>query len=271
MKCIILSILLLSPCLVSAQDEILDDVQKILTDLKDTSLAIQVLRAAVSEDNSNWTYLYNLGLLYHQTGRSAQALPYFEQAIRLDSIRVQPMYYIGNYYFEKGDMERATRFYSLYLSGDVDNREIRYKRAEAWMSLKDYYSAISDWSYLIDLEQSADLFFNRGLSRLALNDLEGSALDFEKVIALDEEYINAYYYLGLSYYQSYLYKKAENQWKQVLKIDDEITNAHYQLAILYLKKKKKSKACVHLLRAYEQGWQPADDTETELLEYCKGK
>jgi hypothetical protein len=56
---------------------------------------------------------------------------------------------------------------------------------------KDYYGALDDYSKAIELEPDfAEAYFNRGLTRIYLNDINGGALDLSKAgeLGIQEAY-----------------------------------------------------------------------------------
>ena len=62
----------------------------------------------------------------------------------------------------------------------------------------DYQGSLQDYNIAIQIEpNSPDPYYNRGLTRQALNDLTGAMADFSQAIALDPNYVFAMYDRGL--------------------------------------------------------------------------
>ena len=55
----------------------------------------------------------NIGNVYFMKGDTISALPYFEQCIQLNSNNKFLNSFLANYYKEKGDLEKANKYYDL--------------------------------------------------------------------------------------------------------------------------------------------------------------
>lgn len=250
-----------------AQENVLGEFRLLLS-AGDTVNAMFMLERELMENDDNWTLRYNLALLQLTARDTTSAINNFEKIVEQNDTFLDPCYYLGNYYFEQDSVRKSEYYYSLYLSTSPDNMEVRHKRAQSNMRLGDYYSAITDWSYLAKLDSNPDIIFNRGLSRLSLNDLEGAIDDFSNVIEMDQSYSDAWYFKGLAYYHSYEKVEAEKSWNNVIKLDPEYTNAWYQLSLLNWQMGKKRKTCKYLEKAIILGWEPSGEEGRKIVLHC---
>ena len=235
----------------------------------DTLGAIFYLKDLLKDEgNGHWEAHYNLGLLYNKSDMKDSSIYHYLKASDLNKDLYQPHYSIGHYYFEKDEMDLAIHHYSLYLAKDPENWEVVHYRGQALMSIGDFFSAISDWTALINYEEEAGVVFNRGLSKLGMSDYEGSIEDFDRVIELEGNVIESRYYKGVCYEKLFSYKKAEKEWKHVIKLNPDHAKSYHRLAALYFAINKKKKVCANLNSAISLEFD-IDLIDPDLLEFCR--
>jgi tetratricopeptide (TPR) repeat protein len=76
-----------------------------------------------------------------------------------------------------------------------------YNRGISKAKLQDYQGAIADYFKAIELNPNySEAYANRGISKFKLRDYRGSIVDYSKAIQLNPNYSEAYFYRGLSKY-----------------------------------------------------------------------
>ncbi len=107
-------------------------------DQRDLATAIRELKAAetlVRPGDSNSEFYFELGSAYVETGRDADAAPYFERIINSGTLRandpipfVRSLYFLGQINERKGDRVKATEYYRRFIQywgdGDMDRERI---------------------------------------------------------------------------------------------------------------------------------------------------
>ena len=77
--------------------------------------------------------------------------------------------------------------------------EVYYNSGVSKGNLKDYYGAIADYTKAIELNPDyADAYYNRGNAKRSLKDYYVAIADYTKAIELNPDYADAYYNWGFS-------------------------------------------------------------------------
>lgn len=100
-----------------------------------------------------------------------------------------------------GKYEFAIREFSRAINKKPDYREAYEGRARAFAKLNEFDLAICDFDLLIAEMQLEDpkLYFDRGQAKYENKDYVGSIADFYVALAINPDYVNALYFLAMSY------------------------------------------------------------------------
>jgi tetratricopeptide (TPR) repeat protein len=91
----------------------------------------------------------------------------------------------GSAYYDKGEYDIAIADYSDALRNGPPDGTIFHNRANAYREKKDYTHAIADYNDAIRLAPNAYAFKNRGITKLALGDIDGAFDDTNNAIRMD--------------------------------------------------------------------------------------
>ncbi|MEO6758063.1 MAG: tetratricopeptide repeat protein, partial [Saprospiraceae bacterium] len=137
---------------------------RVALDMGDTVRAVKALQRSVQYDAANadaWTFL---GRIFSQRN-DPLAIQYFDNALRVDSSRLEVLEYQGDFYKRTGDYTKASAVYRELIGRNPD-----YSNA----------------------------FFDIGLIYLDQDSLNKAYDNFNIAIKTDPLFVNAYYFRGVS-------------------------------------------------------------------------
>lgn len=138
---------------------------RVALDMKDTVRAIAALQKSVQMDAQNTDGWLFLGRIFSNKN-NPQALRYFDNALRVDSLNMEAREFKAIFYKRRGEFDKAFAMYR-----DIVEREPDY--STAW--------------------------FDMGMIFLEQDNLDKAIEHFSIAIKTDPIFINAYYYRGVTY------------------------------------------------------------------------
>lgn len=156
------------------------------------------------------TYI-NLGIQNENANSYYLASDYFKKALSdiqqyMDSLKYIPSYdYLlaGNIYLKNNLYPQALKYFNKAIEMNPDNSNYYNSRAELKRTLGDEYGALKDYNSAIE-KNGQDVYplANRGRLYYEKKEFSKAIIDLEKAIQLDDEFMIAYYYLGLTYIET---------------------------------------------------------------------
>lgn len=146
------------------------------------------------------------------------------------------------------------------------NSKAYIMRADAYVKLYDYKSAIRDYSKALRLEKNnAILLYKRGMCKEDLMDSKGAIKDFRRALELNPDYALAY--CGRAFASSSFARENNlEEMKLVLEdydkailLDPNLTNAYIYRGYFKLRLDDKNGACADFSKARELGGRVYDD------------
>ncbi|HRG91062.1 MAG TPA: tetratricopeptide repeat protein [Chitinophagales bacterium] len=117
-----------------------------------------------------------------------------------------------------------------------------------------YRDSVNYYSLLIALyPDSADFYGKRAYYKVGLNDETGSGADYLKAVQLRSTYLAAIYSLGLHYFVTNDFDKAETTFRRALKQSPNDSDVKYMLGILLYKMDRYKEALPYLLTTNQVG------------------
>jgi predicted Zn-dependent protease len=166
----------------------------------------------LAQNPSDAGLAYGLGLTLNRTGHHKEAIGYLQKALSKDALDPNILSELGKAYFQDGRLPDALR---------VLNGAVSLKGANT-----------IGWFYL-------------GRTRMELGDYPAAAIAFERVLQQQDDYIQAYYFMG--------------QTEGKLGHDPE---THYYLGLYHFQKGDDRTAYHHLIRAQKS---VQDPTKLEII------
>ncbi len=129
-------------------------------------------------DSSSSLLYYRIGNVYSKLRMKNEALSAYRKAYSLKSDDIPSLMAMATIFDEQRKFDSSVAFYNRVLQIDLTYHFAYKARGQAKMQLKDYASAINDFTRYILFEQNdPSAFFYRGLSKISNNELLDGCLD----------------------------------------------------------------------------------------------
>ena len=186
------------------------------TDKKENNKAIADYTNAIELNPNFVEAYYNRGIAWQAKKEKDKAFADFDKAIAIydRDIKINPtvkLYMLrGNIKYNKKDYENAIEDYEKAIGLKQDYGLAFYNKGLAKVAKQDQCGAISDFDKAIEIKPFEDAYISRGhIKRVFNEDYDGAISDYTNAINLNLNNQNAYYYMGLAYYNKALKKKEE--------------------------------------------------------------
>jgi tetratricopeptide (TPR) repeat protein len=167
---------------------------------------------------------YNRGIAWQTINENDKANADYNKAIAIydKAIASNPenaeLYLLkGNVWYNKKDHVKTTTYDKAIVAYEQaiklnPNYELAfYNNGLAKVAKGDYKGAIKDFDKVIELKPYEDAYVSRGnIKRVFNEDYDGSIADYTSAINLNHNNQNAYYYMGIAYYNKALKEKEIN-------------------------------------------------------------
>jgi tetratricopeptide (TPR) repeat protein len=142
---------------------------------------------------------------------------------------------LGFAYQKMGDNASAVKAFSGAISTPpkASEKPVLTSRAQAYMSLKDYPNAITDYTALISLDKSdPTTYYNRGVAYTSTNNPEKAIPDFNTFLTMNpKDPSPAYNGLGLLYLKQKDFPKAAESYTKYIAVKPDDAQARYNRAV----------------------------------------
>ena len=236
---------------------------------------------------------YMVSKLYFDSKNYDSSLKYAQMAIDIDSLNYKTHYLKGlnNYNLEK--QEDAINSFSTAISLKETVAELYNDRGNAYYKIKNFQSAIEDYTEAIrlkpiysyyynlanvefhagDFQKAVDnyttaiqldknncqLYCNRGIAKLALSDLYEALEDFQTCILIDNTFPQGYDYRGLVYFRLKRYEDAMNDFNKALNLNPQSAKTYLHRGNTYEMLREPQKACQDWQQAATRGIKEAQE------------
>ena len=215
---------------------------------RDTDSAIDRYETIIALDPSRADSFLHLGRLYLRQGDRDNAIRVYEPGLELDPDHPQTQYALGVIFEERGEIEKAIKHFGLanqYDDGHYD-WHFRYARlldryAET-LEDSDAYAAMAVEAYNNTITLKDDYvpaYFYRGLITRRYKQIGDTlyrygqiAEDFKRVIALEPNNSDAYYYLGMTYIDLDQHQNAKEIFLKTLEFSIAYTGIYLNLGLI---------------------------------------
>lgn len=159
--------------------------------IKDTAKAISSFQTALNAAPEYREAMMQLGLLY-AAGRNPLALQYYNNAFKLDTTDVSPIYNSGLYYLGLNDIESAKKEYTKAIMRDHNYANAFFGMGFALMHQDSLEKARRQFDIVVGIEPTnAEAYHNRGLCSEMLGRKAEALEDYEQALIFDPEYVPA--------------------------------------------------------------------------------
>jgi tetratricopeptide (TPR) repeat protein len=200
--------------------------------------------------NARAAEAWNRGIAHSQKGEYAQAIPHYNEAIRLVPTVAQAYYNRGHAYSNLGKHDLAIADYNEAIRLNPKDALAHFGRAFNYLNKNELDKAIGDYTAAIRLDPRMALAY---LYRGGLYDMQGkraqALADFAEAIRLDPKNPYGYTSRAFTYLYQKEYDKALADCNQALKLDPTNVTALGHRGYAYAGKQDYDKAMADYLQA----------------------
>jgi len=181
---------------------------------------------------------FNIGTTYLNWGKNAEAINYFDKAIKLDRRYVQALVHRGVAYHNIGKSDLAKADFDTALSLDANNALAYRYRANIYGLANDYRKVVADLSKCLELDpkrysQEPATFGNRGVAYHELGKLKEALEDFDRALSLNPRYVFALVNRGRAYSDLKKYDLAFKDFDMAIGYEPNNADALFWRGALY--------------------------------------
>ena len=163
----------------------------IYKDLKDTSKAISSFQTTIQVDPNYKEAIIQLGLLY-AAKKDPTALQYFDNAWKVDTNDVTPLYAKGMFYQEQGKLELAKQEYKKCVVHRTDYTKAIFGIGWILLNQDSLEKAWRQFDLVTRLEPTdAEAYYNRGLSSELMDKNTEALQDYKQALTFAPRYQEA--------------------------------------------------------------------------------
>lgn len=163
----------------------------IYKDMKDTNKAISSFQTAINVAPDYRDAYIQLGVIYNDKG-SDMGAQYLNNAFRLDTTDVFPLYAIGMYHQEKGQPELAKEQYARCLMHDPQYADALFATGFILMQQDSLEKSRRQFDLVTKTDPTnPDAYYNRGLCSEMLGRKDEARSDYEQALTFDADYPKA--------------------------------------------------------------------------------
>jgi tetratricopeptide (TPR) repeat protein len=173
---------------------------QLYSDLEDYSLALKDFHVAQALQPENpWVY-FNLGYCSYLSGNLNDAIDFYSEAIKLDSVFIKAYVNRGNVYSDLKEPEKAISDFTFAIELNPDDEIAFTNRASEYFDTGEFQNAINDLDEAIKLNgNNSKYYYSRAEAKINLGNFLGAAADYTNLISLDSTDAMAYYNRGICY------------------------------------------------------------------------
>lgn len=163
----------------------------IYLDMKDTAKGISNLQTAVQVMPTYRDAVIQLGQVYSAQGNPV-ALKYYDNAFRIDTLDVFPLFAKGVYYQNMGDYNSAKEQYRRCIWYDQQYADAYFNMGWVLLQQDSIDKALRQYDLVTRIEpNNADAYYNRGLCHEMLNKKQEAINDYKLALQFDKDYKDA--------------------------------------------------------------------------------
>lgn len=199
---------------------------------------------------------FNIGTTYLNWGKNAEAIKYFDKALKLDRRYAQAMVHRGVAYHNIGKFDLAKTDFDAVLALDAKNALAYRFRANVYGAANDFGKVVADLNKCLELDpkkytQDPAVFHNRGEAYHKLGKLKEALEDFDRALNLNPRYVFALVNRGNTYVDLRKYDLAFKDYHMA--VEYEATNDFplFWRGVLYYSTGKLAPSLEDLMKVVE--------------------
>lgn len=233
-------------------------------DSADAKSVAAMLEEAVKLDARNDAAYIRLGDLYQAENDNAKALASYEKAVQINPDFAAAYVPLGTSYLAAGEIAKAEAASRTAERLGVNNAEAQNLKGMILFRQNKNAEALQVFDAVLKAEgRNATARYYQALVFDRMNQPDQSLTAFREAVAEDPAYTQAWFDLGVAYYNKGEYGKAAESYQQVVKYDDGNAQAHANLASTYRQLERYPDANAEYRLAEENGMNNNPDFYSE--------
>lgn len=192
----------------------------------------------------------NLGMIFHQEGKTDSAIREFQTAVALEP---DPEYHhnLGMAYQQKGLKEEALREYRVVLAVNPSSAITHNNIGNLLIDKGCFDEGISKFKEAVRLKPHYyDAHYNLGLAYFKKGLLDDSLDAFKRALHYEPDHAEAHSCLGTVYANKGSFDEAIMEFKETLRLQPNYASAYKNLGMIYLNYKKDIQMAVYFFNEF---------------------
>ncbi|HPG58946.1 MAG TPA: tetratricopeptide repeat protein, partial [Candidatus Wallbacteria bacterium] len=190
---------------------------------------------------------YESAMVYKELGETANALTYFEKAIKSDAGNINARTEIGELYLKQKKYSDALKHLAAVIELKPDSFRARYLSGLACFEQGLFERCRNEFEQCVKIDgTSADSFFYLAESHYNLENFAAARQNYLKALSLACEIPLIHNRLGFINFKEHNYEMAETEFKKALAKDAANVEANYHLALIEIAHARYNDAILRL-------------------------
>ena len=183
-----------------------------------------------------------IGYLFQDREKYAEAAKYFRLAYKISPDRVNCLYELAYCYERLGKFDKSIQLYSMYLDKDPFSDHAWFNLGVVYNRMERFDKALEAYEYAIALnDRNGSALFNKASLLVTLRQYRKAIDMYHELLELEPNNTAAIIYLAECHEILEEYTKAELHYSQARKIDPDSAEAFFGSGILLLKQNNQQK------------------------------
>jgi len=187
---------------------------------------------------NNWAH-YNLGLSLMKSGRSNEAIPHFQEALRIKPEDYDALLNIGVISAKEGNLDAAASLFARVLRFKPDYAEAHANLGITLMQKGNLDEAVSHLREAIRLmPANPDNYFALGKILSKKGNLDEALIDYSRALQIKPDYAEVHNNMGIILARKGKLDEAISHFRQALQIRPDYKEAHNNLQVALAEREK---------------------------------
>ncbi|XP_074646623.1 tetratricopeptide repeat protein 8-like [Tubulanus polymorphus] len=221
------------------QQEIVDTylyLSKVYTRIDQPLTAIEVYKEGAQKHEGETSLLTGIARLYEALNDMTNAVDYYKNVLKFDSMHVEAIACIGTHHFYTDQPEIALKFYRRLLQMGVYNTELFNNLGLCCFYAQQYDMTLTCFERALSLATDdsviADVWYNIGQVALGIGDLNLSYQAFRMALSANNDHAEAYNNLGVLEMKKGKLEQARAFFQAAFTLAPMMFEPHYNFAAL---------------------------------------
>ena len=203
---------------------------------------IEILNKNINSNPENAEYFNDRAVYFISNKKDNDALNDIKKAIQLDETNADYYITLSNIYLYQGKVTNCLEAINKAFELDTDKARIHLKLAEVYLILKEYQKTHENVEKALEIDPINPVaYFINGYSFLEEGDTNLAIRNFQDAVSQDQEYLDAFYYLGMIY-SDRNDKLAVEYLNNALRIEPDNVEVLYLLGLFFQENENTEKA-----------------------------